>query len=37
MAKKVGRFKKGERVIIIFAEDWHGFGKANVVRIQEIF
>ena len=36
-AKKVGGFKKGERVIIIFAEDWHGFGKANVVRIQEIF
>jgi len=34
--KKKKNFKKGEKVIIIYAEDWGTKGKTSVVRIQEI-
>ena len=34
--KKEGYVKKGERVILIYAEDWGKLGKTNIVRIQEI-
>ncbi len=34
--KSVTSFKKGEKLIIVFAEDWGTSGKTNVVRIQEI-
>lgn len=34
--KRVGNFKKGERVILIFAEDWGTLGRTNIIRIQEI-
>ncbi len=34
--KKEEYVKKGERVILIYAEDWGKLGKTNIVRIQEI-
>lgn len=34
--KKSGYVKKGEKVIIIYAEDWGTGGKTSIVRIQEV-
>jgi len=34
--KKSGYVKKGEKVIIVYAEDWGTLGKTSVIRIQEI-
>lgn len=34
--KKAGGIKKGEKVILIYAEDWGTLGRTNVLRIQEI-
>lgn len=34
--KKEGYVKKGDKVILIYAEDWGKLGKTNIVRIQEI-
>ena len=34
--KNSGYVKKGEKVIIIYAEDWGTGGKTSIVRIQEI-
>ena len=34
--KKTGRIKKGEKVILIYAEDWGTLGRTNILRIQEI-
>lgn len=34
--KKSGNIKKGEKVIILYAEDWGRLGRTNIVRIQEI-
>ena len=34
--KKTGGIKKGEKVILIYAEDWGTLGRTNVLRIQEI-
>jgi pyruvate kinase len=34
--KKSGYFKKGEKVIVIYAEDWGTGGKTSVIRIQEL-
>lgn len=35
-AKKTFSLATGERIIFIFAEDWGKFGRANVLRIQNI-
>ena len=34
--KRQGYVKKGDKVILIYAEDWGKLGKTNIVRIQEI-
>jgi pyruvate kinase len=34
--KKAGGIKKGEKVILVYAEDWGTLGKTNILRIQEI-
>ena len=34
--KKSGCVKKGEKVIILYAEDWGTLGRTNIVRIQEV-
>ncbi len=34
--KKSGYVKKGEKVIIVYAEDWGTLGKTSVIRMQEI-
>lgn len=34
--RKEGYVKKGDRVILIYAEDWGKLGKTNIIRIQEI-
>jgi len=34
--KKSGHIKKGEKVIIVYAEDWETSGKTSVIRIQEV-
>jgi pyruvate kinase len=34
--KKTGRIKKGEKIILIYAEDWGTLGRTNILRIQEI-
>jgi len=34
--KKAGGIKKGEKVILIYAEDWGILGKTNILRIQEV-
>lgn len=34
--KKLANFKKGEKIIFVFAEDWKNWGRANVLRIQNI-
>ena len=34
--KKSGYVKKGEKVIVLYAEDWGTIGKTNIVRIQEV-
>ena len=34
--KNSGYVKKGEKVIVIYAEDWGTGGKTSIVRIQEI-
>jgi pyruvate kinase len=34
--KKEGNLKKGDLVIMLYAEDWKSLGRANVLRIQNI-
>ena len=34
--KKYGKLKKGDLVILLYAEDWKKLGRANVLRIQNI-
>ncbi len=34
--KKEGLVKRGDKVILIYAEDWGRLGKTNIVRIQEV-
>jgi len=34
--KKSGNVKKGEKVIVLYAEDWGTPGKTSIVRIQEV-
>lgn len=34
--KREGYVKKGNKVILIYAEDWGKLGKTNIVRVQEI-
>lgn len=36
IVKKEGFAQSGEKVILIYAEDWKSKGKTNVIRIQEI-
>jgi pyruvate kinase len=36
IAKKEGFVKRGEKVILIYSEDWESEGKTTVLRIQEI-
>ena len=35
-AKKGGRIKKGEKVIVLYAEDWGTLGRTSIVRVQEV-
>lgn len=35
-AKKAGQIKKGEKAIVLYAEDWGTLGKTNIIRIQEV-
>ena len=35
-AKKNNQLKKGEKVILLYAEDWGTLGKTNIIRIQEV-
>jgi pyruvate kinase len=35
-AKREGKFKRGDLVIMLYAEDWGELGRANVLRIQNI-
>jgi pyruvate kinase len=34
--KREGKFKRGDLVIMLYAEDWGELGRANVLRIQNI-
>ncbi len=34
--KRKFHFKRGDKVILVYAEDWQKEGRANVIRIQEI-
>lgn len=35
-AKNNSQLKKGEKVILLYAEDWGTLGKTNIIRIQEV-
>jgi hypothetical protein len=35
-AKREGKFKRGDLVNMLYAEDWEELGRANVLRIQNI-
>jgi len=34
--QKKGKLKKGEKVVMIYGDDWHFPGRTNLVRIQEV-
>jgi hypothetical protein len=36
IVKKEGFAKSGEKVILIYAEDWKSKGQTSVIRVQEI-